>query len=98
MKWVEMIKVRSIGCSIEKLISTVKSLLNELTLTEENSAMHLFRIENLDSDICIVLFHDGKKMSAGGSRLGLYLADAMKEVGLVNHEILIGINQNWLSV
>jgi len=39
------------------------------------------------SDICIVLFHNNKKVKPGGSILGLCLVAALEEVGLVNHTI-----------
>lgn len=50
-------------------------------------AIRVFRREKLDSDICIVLFHNGKKSKTGGSPLGLRLVTALKEFGLVHHTV-----------
>ena len=43
----------------------------------------------IDTDFSIHLFHDSKKMERSGSSLGLCLASALKEFGLVNHSIWI---------
>jgi len=79
--------VRSAGSSAEILDATLQDLMNEVAIEAEHEAIRVFRREKLDSDICIVLFHTGKKTSAGGSPLGLHLVAALKEVGLVNHTI-----------
>ena len=42
-------------------------------------------------DICIVLFHEGKKTKSGGSRLGLRLVAALQEFSLVHHTVWIEI-------
>ncbi len=87
MKWAEMVMVRSAGSSVEILNATLQDLMNEVAIEAEHEAVRVFRREKLDSDICIVLFHSGKKTRTGGSPLGLHLAAALKEVGLVCHTI-----------
>ncbi len=87
MKWAEMVMVRSAGSSVEILNATLQDLMNEVAIEVEHEAVRVFRREKLDSDICIVLFHSGKKTRTGGSPLGLHLAAALKEVGLVCHTI-----------
>ena len=79
--------VRSAGSSADILDAALQDLMNQVAIEAEHKAVRVFRRENLDSDICIVLFHSGKKMRAGGSPLGLHLAAALKEVGLVCHTI-----------
>jgi hypothetical protein len=46
----------------------------------------------IDTDFSIHLFHDSKKVEKSGSPLGLRLASALKEFGLVNHSIWIEMN------
>jgi hypothetical protein len=87
MKWAEVIMVRLAGRRAEILDATLQDLMNEVAIEAEYAAIRVFRHEKLDSDICIVLFHNGKKTGTGGSPLGLHLAAALKEVGLVNHTI-----------
>jgi len=79
--------VRSAGRNGDVVDATLKELMNAVAIEAENGAIRVFRHEKLDSDICIVLFHNGDKKRTGGSLLGLNLAAALKEVGLVNHTI-----------
>ncbi len=87
MKWSEVIMVRSASSYSKVPVSILRELINDLAIDAGHEAIRVFRREKLDSDICIVLFHNGKKTRTGGSLLGLNLAAALKEVGLVNHTI-----------
>lgn len=87
MKWSEVIIVRSTGSSSKAMAETLQGFINDLTWDIGHEAIRVFRRENLDSDICIVLFHSGKKKKAGGSLLGLRLVAALKEFGLVRHTV-----------
>jgi hypothetical protein len=87
MGWAEVIRVRLAGSSAEILDTTLNELMSAVAIEAENEVIRIFRHEKLDSDICIVLFHNRKKTWSGGSLLGLNLVAASKEVGLVNHTI-----------
>ena len=87
MKWSEVIMVRSAGSYSKVPASILRELINDLATDVGHEAIRVFRREKLDSDICIVLFHNRKKTRTGVSLLGLKLAAALKEVGLVNHTI-----------
>jgi len=87
MKWAEVIMLRLAGSKTKILDATLEDLMNEVLTEAEHQAIRVFHHEKLDSDICIVLFHNRKKVKAGGSILGLHLVAALKEVGLVNHTI-----------
>ena len=87
MKWIEMIMVRSHGNSEEILDATLQGITKRLVKEAEIEAVRTFRREKLNSDFCLFLFHDGRKTREGGSALGLHLAAALKEFGLVNHTI-----------
>jgi hypothetical protein len=81
--------VRSAGSSSKVLASTLRELMNDLARDVGHDAIRVFRREKLDSDICIVLFHKGKKSKPGGSRLGLRLVAALQEFSLVHHTVWI---------
>ena len=89
MKWSEVIMVRSAGSGSKVPASTLRGLMNDVAGDAGNEAIRVFHREKLDSDICIVLFHDGKKTNSGGSRLGLRLVDALQEFSLVHHTVWI---------
>ncbi len=87
MKWAEVIMVRSADGSGKVLAATLQNLMNDVARNAKHEYIRVFRREKLDSDICIVLFHKGIKTKAVESSLGLYLAAALTEVGLVNHTV-----------
>lgn len=79
--------LRSADSKSKLLATTLQSLMNDVVKNAGHESIRVFRREKLDADICIVLFHRGKKTHTGGSPLGLHLVAALKEFGLVNHTI-----------
>ncbi|NNL77683.1 MAG: hypothetical protein HKO68_15215 [Desulfobacterales bacterium] len=91
MKWIEVIMVRSVGRNSKVLASTLRELMNDLADDVEQEAIRVFRREKLDSDICIVLFHEEKKTKTGGSPLSQCLVAALQEFNLVYDTV-------WLEI
>jgi hypothetical protein len=87
MKWSEVIMVRSTGSSTKILANTVQDLTADVARSSGNDDIRIFHRENIATDICVVLFHSGKKTQTGGSSLGLRIAAAFKEIGHVYHTI-----------
>ncbi len=88
MKWVEIIELRSIDSDLESLESKLKKIINEVEDEIKNQAKAYSRVQ-IDTDFSIHLYHDSKKVENSGSELGLRLASALKDFGLVNHSIWI---------
>jgi len=87
MKWLEIIELRSAGGNNKLLESQMRKLVNEVyERTEKNTVKAYCRLM-IDTDFSIHLFHDSKKVEKSGSPLGLRLASALREFGLVNHSI-----------
>ena len=89
MKWLEVIMARSVGKNSKVLASTLRELMTDLADDAEHEAIRVCRREKLDSDICIVLFHERKKTKTGGSSLGQRLVAALQEFNLVYHTVWI---------
>ena len=87
MKWSEVIMVRSTGSHAKILAKTLQDLTGNVAKSAGHVEIRVFQREKLDTDICIVLFHDEKKSRTGGSPLGLRLTAALKEFGLVHHTV-----------
>jgi hypothetical protein len=87
MKWLEVIMVRSAGSTAKILTKPLQDLMADVARGAGSDDIRIFHRENLETDICIVLFHSGKKTHTGGSTLGLHIVTAFKEVGLVHHTI-----------
>ena len=79
--------VRSAGSNVKILAKTLRGLMADVAKGAGSDDIRIFHRENLETDVCIVLFHSGKKTHTGGSPLGLRIVTAFKEVGLVHHTI-----------
>ena len=89
MKWLEIIELRSIGSDRELLESQLQELINEVEEETKKKVIKAYSRVTINTDFSIHLFHDSKKVEDSGSQLGLHLASALKEFGLVNHSIWI---------
>lgn len=92
MKWSEVIMVRLAGSQSKLPGSILRELINDLAIDVGQEGIKVFRRENLDSDICIVLFHDGIKTNPGGSPLGLRVVAALREFSQVYHTVWIEVD------
>ncbi len=89
MKWLEIIELRSVGSNRELLESQLKKLIYEVEKEATKQAINVYSRITIDTDFRIHLFHDSKTVENSKSPLGLRLASALKEYGLVNHSIWI---------
>jgi hypothetical protein len=89
MKWLEIIELRSVGSNRGLLESQLQKLINEVDREAKKQAIKAYTRVMIDTDFSIHLFHDSKKAENSGSPLGLRLASALKEFGLVNHSIWV---------
>jgi len=88
MKWLEVLEIRISGNDHELLKSHLKQLVKEVN-KEKRQKLIVYRQLDLDTDISIHLFHDLIKVENSGSELGLRVASALKEFGLVNHNVWV---------
>jgi len=94
MKWLEIIELRSVDHNRELLISQLHKLGNELEQETGMQTATTYGCVKFESDFSIHLFHHSKEVEFSGSSLGLRLASALKEFGLVNHSIWVEMNNN----
>ncbi len=86
MKWLEIIELRSGNSDLE---SQLEKIVNEVEDEINKQAIKAYSRVQIDTDFSIHLFHDSEKVENSGSQLGLRLASALKEFGMVNHSIWI---------
>ena len=89
MEWLEIIELRAVDSRRELLESQLPKLINEADIESKEQAIKSYSHVTVDTDFSIHLFHDSKIVEHFGSRLGLHLASALREFGLVNHSIWI---------
>lgn len=92
MKWIELIQLRSAGSKREILESELQRLIDEVDRKRKTKIIMAYSRVSIDTDFSIHIIHDSKKVENSGSRLGLRLAAALKEFGLVNHSIWMEIH------
>ena len=87
MKWLEVIKLRTLGNS--------EGILNEF-LGEVAGVGHgglvemkTYRHAALETDLSVHLHWESERPEQNGSTLGVRLAQALKEFGLIDHSIWI---------
>ena len=79
--------VRSADSNAKILAKTLQELMADVARSAGNDDIRVFHRENIETDICIVLFHNEKNSRTGGSPLGMRFAAALKELGLVYHTV-----------
>ena len=87
MKWLEVVELRSVNSNRELLESHLLTLIAAIDKATQQQAIRSYRRAMIDNDFSIHLYHDSPKVENKGSQLGLRLASALKEFGLVNHSI-----------
>jgi hypothetical protein len=87
MKWLEVVELRTAGSNRELLESQLQTLIDAIEKATPQQAIKSYRRVMISNDFSIHLYHESTKVENKGSQLGLRLASALKEFGLVNHSI-----------
>jgi hypothetical protein len=87
MKWLEIIKVRS----VEKGAGLMEALRTPMTGEDQSGPVEvtIFRHAGLETDWSMHLHWSSPLPEQNGSTLGLRLAQAFEEFGLVHHSVWI---------
>ena len=89
MKWIEIIELRSVGSNQDLLESHMLALIDEVEKAASKPTIKSYRRVMLDTDFSIHLVHDSTEGEISASPLGLRLASALKEFGMVNYRIWV---------
>jgi len=87
MKWLEVIKLRSGGKDsglLEELLRSIHEF-SQSGLLEMKTLRHAV----LETDLSVHLYWESEQPEKNGSALGLRLAQALKEFGLIDHSVWI---------
>lgn len=87
MKWLEVIKLRAVGNNEGLLNGFLQGVakLDYKGLAE----MKTYRHAALETDLSMLLHWESERPDQNGSPLGLRLAQALKDFGLIDHSIWI---------
>ncbi len=87
MKWIEVVQLRASERNQNVLESRLKELVKGINRENGHGRIMIFRRTLVPMDYSIHLVHHDNVVENQGSSLGLQLAAALKEFGLVNHSI-----------
>jgi len=87
MQWMELIQIRSTDSNRKLLESKLQRLVGEVCRARNKEAITAYSRLWIETDFCIRILHESKELETSGSRLGLRLAVALKEYGLVDYSI-----------
>ena len=93
MKWLEIIELRSVDNNRDQLESQLKKLIHEVEGELKMQNVKGYVRVMLDTDYSIHIFHDSKELENDGSPLGLRIASALKEYGLVDQSLWIEMQE-----
>jgi hypothetical protein len=87
MKWLEVIKLRSAGRDSEML----KELLLSINKLSQSGLVRMktYHHATLETDLSVQLLWESERPERNGSDLGLRLAQALKDFGLIDHSIWV---------
>ncbi len=91
MSWFEVIHLRTTERETEKIVPIIQQLVGEAVEEGSCQEIKMYRRALVDTDLSILLYHDTIKIEKNGSSLGLRIASALKDYGMVNHT-------TWLEV
>lgn len=89
MKWLEIIELRSVDRDRVLNELDLMSLVAGLEPGLRPQEIKVYAHETVGTDISIHLLNHSEQVNTHGSSLGLHLASALKEFGLVNHNIWV---------
>ena len=87
MRWLEVIELQSAGSDQEMLKSHLTALIDDVKKSTPKQAMRSYRHAVIDTDFVIQLCHDSLEAAHNASPLGLRLASALREFGMVKHSM-----------
>lgn len=80
-----MIHLRSSKLEMETILPIGQQLVRESAKEGFCLEIKMYRRSRVDTDLSILLYHDTPIVQEEGSSLGLHIATALKEYGMVKH-------------
>ena len=87
MKRLEIIELRTSDMDSKNLVNTLSRFLDDLNKEYENYSIRLYRHLTVKTDWSFHVHHHSKNHTPSPSPVGLRIASALKEFGLVHHSV-----------
>ena len=97
MKWLEIIELRTANRITKELKRSFDELISGVKQEQDSPKISVFSSFSVDGDFSVHLTHNLEEPNAGGSVLGIRIADALRAFGMVNHQIWCGIKNERIK-
>lgn len=87
--WIEIIEIRSFPGSRNSLELHMQNFLEIIQKKHQKQSIKVFSKANLNTDSVILIHNESIDYKSEGSTLGLQMASALKEFGMINHSVLL---------
>ena len=91
MKWLEIIELRTANRITGELKRSLNELISSARQEHDPPIISIFSSYSINGDYSVHLLHRQQEPGAGGSVLGLRIADALRSFGMVNHQVWCGL-------
>ncbi len=88
MRWLELIKLRGVGIG-EGLLEDLFREMNDAGQNRGLVEIKTYRHAALETDLSLHLHWESERPELNGSALGLRLAQALRDFGLIDHSIWV---------
>ena len=85
--WIEIIEIRSFPGSRNLLELHMQNFQDVIQKKHQNQSIKVFTKANLNTDFVILIHNESIDYKSEGSKLGLQMASALKEFGMINHAV-----------
>jgi hypothetical protein len=89
VKWVEIIKVRTVGEPESLLVAEIFEDFSAMEKGRPPAAIKLYHHATVESDLCIHLYWESETISPRKSPVGLRIVESIGSLGVVNHSIWV---------
>ena len=89
MKWVEIIKVRTVGEPESLLVAEIFRDFSTMENGMTPATMKLYHHATVESDLCIHLYWESDTISPRKSPVGLRIVESIGTLGVANHSIWV---------
>lgn len=85
MNWIEIIEIRALYKTKEKLETELQRILTEIKMEEGNMELRIYSRMNLETDFIILIMNVSGSEGSEENQLGIRLNEGLKDYGMVNY-------------
>jgi hypothetical protein len=85
MKWIEIIEIRALYKTKEKLETELQRILTEIKMAQGKMELKIYSRLNLETDFIILIMNVSGSEGCDENQLGIRLNEGLRDYGMVNY-------------